>query len=90
MSLQTEAIAAAERVADGAVAAVIDAIRSEIKDRRDNAFWWNRFHGARYHGLRRIRWIARLHHARMCNRYADMVMADRALGRVCGGAVVRV
>lgn len=90
MSLQTDAIAAAERVADNAVSAVIDAIRDSIKDRRENAFWWAHFHAARLRTLHPIRWIARLHHVRMVRRYNAMVLADRALARVVGGALPRV
>ncbi len=90
MSLRSESIAAAERIADGALAAVIDALRSEYRERRKNAFWWNRFHAARWKSLRPIRFLARAHHRRECNRYADMVVADAALGRVCSGAIIRI
>lgn len=85
-----EAIAAAERVADGAVSAVIEAIRDAISDRRDNAYWWAHFHAARLETLHPIRWLARIHHRRMARRYAAMVRANGALAHVCSGALPRV
>jgi hypothetical protein len=87
MSLRNDAIEAAERVADGAVTAVIEAIRDSIKDRRDNAFWWHIYFAERWRQLPRIRWIARLHCLRQANRFAAMVRADRALAAVCGAAL---
>lgn len=83
MSTKADLIAAAERVADNAIAEVIDAIQDAIEDRRENALWWYHFHDAMLASLPRIRWIARIRQRNARRRALARVRANAKLRAVC-------
>ncbi len=74
-------VQAAQAIADNAINAVIDAIRSEIHDRRENALWWAHFHVAMYAALPSWRWLARITHRNAARRFRAMVLAT--MSTVC-------
>ncbi len=89
MSVRSDIVGAAERVADNAIESVIDAIVAAGYERRNNAAWYYVFHREMLASLPKWRWLARrIHRARMRQAAAQM-KANRAFRKLCPFALVR-